>query len=135
MLHPVQLASFAFMHLEYFLEGLTDEEARRRIPKEDGTEMNAISWIVGHISMQWTMHALAASPGPDEKLEQLMNSMKPFGTRWGPADPTPPSLADALEYLHAARDASRWIIEATVQTWTGRAGRATATPAARTRAA
>lgn len=28
MYHPIQLASFALMHLEYFLEGLTDEEAR-----------------------------------------------------------------------------------------------------------
>ena len=113
MFHPIQLASFALMHFEYFLDSLTDAEARRRLRKEDGTEMNAISWIVGHVSWQWTVHALAAAPGPDERLERLLADHQGFGNRGGRIDPTPPPLAEVRALLRRTREASRWVIDAT----------------------
>lgn len=110
MYHPIQLASFALMHLEYFLEGLSDDDARRRVRKEDGTEMNSISWIVAHVASQWLLVAAGAAESTSEELADLRRRAHPYRT--GSDDPTPPSLEEALNLLHSAREMSRWIVEA-----------------------
>lgn len=111
MYHAIQVASFSLMHLEYFLEGLSDDDARRRIRKEDGSEMNSISWIVAHVASQWLLVAAGAAESISEELADLRRRAHPFRT--GSDDPTPPSLQEALDLLHGAREMSRWIVGAT----------------------
>ncbi len=53
MYHANELADFALSEFQRGLEGLTEEEFQARTPKADGTQMNAISWIVGHIASRW----------------------------------------------------------------------------------
>jgi hypothetical protein len=56
MYHPVQLISFSLMHLEYFLEDLSDDDARERLTKRDGTRMNAtnaIRQVLGHPEVEY----------------------------------------------------------------------------------
>ena len=48
MFQPTDLARFALSEFERGLDGLTEEETRTRVAKADGTQMNAISWTVGH---------------------------------------------------------------------------------------
>ena len=43
-------AGFALSEYQRGLEGLSEEEIQTRTGKADGTQMNAISWIVGHIA-------------------------------------------------------------------------------------
>src|SRR5690606_31805350 len=108
MYHPVQLTSFSLMHLEYFLEDLSDEDARERLPKRDGTRMNAISWIVCHVAGQWLGSALRAAESTDDHLQELMDRR----TRYLAAFEDPPSLDEARAFLHDVREACRWVEQA-----------------------
>lgn len=47
---PIEIARFALSEFERGLDGLSDEDARKRLTKADGSEMNAISWTVCHIA-------------------------------------------------------------------------------------
>jgi hypothetical protein len=102
MYQPGELAAFTFSEFERGLEGLTDEEARTRCRKADGTEMNAISWIVRHVSIQWrNVGAYAETPDEDAARTLLPQVL----------EPDPPSLAEALEAWEAAKAANRWMLE------------------------
>lgn len=114
MYHPVQLASFALMQFEHGLQGLTEEEAQVRLNKADGSQMNSISWIVGHISWQWIRLAVRVAmarglkEGPDDPYPALRARVRQF--RSGGGEPTPPTLQEAISLLHEARELSKWLI-------------------------
>jgi hypothetical protein len=101
MYAPSELARFALSEFERGLENLTDVEARQRLTKADGTEMNAISWIVGHIGAHWIQAARVPTG------QELPKDWQAFAS--ATADPTPPSLDKALEVLHAAQASISWI--------------------------
>ena len=86
MFEPAQIARFALSEFRRGLDGLTDDEARVRMRKADGTEMNAISWTACHVAGHW-LHR------PPE-LHRY---------RFGSDDPTPPPLSEALSLLENAR--------------------------------
>ncbi len=102
MYQPIELARFALSEFERGLEGLTDEEARTRLTKADGTQMNAISWIVSHVAQHWfSVRSLAT-------LERRPSGLRPFVT--GPAaDPSPPPLTEALKLLQDAQARLEWM--------------------------
>jgi len=80
------IAHFALNEFERGLEGLTDDEARTRLVKAGGAEMNATSWTAAHIAGHWLWrpaHLDRYTPG--------------F------SDPTPPSLDDARALLAEAK--------------------------------
>lgn len=53
MVHPVvRQQRFARSEFRRGLEGLSDEEARFRPQKADGSQMNCISWDIGHMANQ-----------------------------------------------------------------------------------
>ncbi len=105
MFQPAELARFALSDFERGLEGLTDEEARTRVAKADGTQMNAISWTVGHIAWHWLSVAAYA------RQKQRPSGLEPFAT--GPnADPSPPPLSDVLKLLDDAKASIEWIASA-----------------------
>jgi hypothetical protein len=116
MIHQIQFASFAFKQFEYGLQGLTDEEARTRLTKADGSLTNSISWITSHVAWQWIRLAARAAiargegtPGQDPYPE-LRARARQF--RNSSDDPTPPSLQAALDLLRDACEASKWLIDA-----------------------
>ena len=96
-----ELAGFALSEFQRGLEGLTEEEVQTRTAKADGTQMNAISWIVGHIASHWLSVAAYATQGepPTAMRERFLGRN---------ADPTPPSLSGALQLLGNARAATEW---------------------------
>jgi len=102
MRHPlVDQLRFARSEFRRGLEGLTDEEARRRFGP-----MNCLSWNVAHMAWQeqryWLRLAQGETPFPE------VNKLFAYGA---PAQ-TPP-LADALEWWHAiTRAADPWLDEA-----------------------
>ncbi len=102
MYQPIELARFALSEFERGLEGLADEEARTRLTKADGGQMNAISWVIGHVAQHWlSVRSLAT-------LERRPSGLRPFVT--GPAaDPTPPPLTEALKLLQDAKGSLEWI--------------------------
>jgi hypothetical protein len=64
-----------------------------RLKKADGTEMNAISWTVGHIAGHWL--------GRPPRMDRYS---------FGSTDPTPPSLEEARAVLTEAITATeRWL--------------------------
>lgn len=104
MFYPGDLVRFALAEFERGVEGVSPEEALVRLKKADGTQMNAISWTIGHISAHWltTMaYAKQESAGPQFR-------------RWfGPnADPTPLPLHEARRMLAEARQATEWFATA-----------------------
>jgi hypothetical protein len=101
---PEDLASFALYSFERGVQGLEDHEARTRLTKADGSQTNAISWIVAHAGRHW----LQARVGPTG--EPVDPELEPFAT--GSDDPTPPPLAEALGLLAAARRGNAWIARA-----------------------
>ena len=101
---PAELASFTFSEFERGLEGLSDEDARLRMKKADGTEMNAVSWSIAHIAAHWLAVAAYA-----RKEETPSNLMRFFGAE---ADPTPPLVSDALKLLEEAKASTEWIANA-----------------------
>lgn len=105
MYQTLELARFALSEFERGLDGLTDEDARTRMTKADGTEMNAISWNVGHIARHWFRVAAYA------RQEQPPAGLEPYTS--GPAaDPTPPPLSNVLTLLEDAKTSIDWIREA-----------------------
>ncbi len=95
MYYPAQLAQFALSEFERGLAGLTDEEARVRQIKADGSQMNAISWIVAHVAWQWLeVRGRATGEGRPPELASF---------RFGSDDPTPPPLGSALEFFQIAK--------------------------------
>lgn len=101
MYHPMELARFALSEFERGLHGLSDEDARVRLAKRDGTQMNAIAWIVAHVAQHWLgVRSLATGqPRP--------SGLARYGS--GSADPTPPPLAEALGLLREARASLDWL--------------------------
>ncbi len=75
MYQPLELARFALSEFERGLEGVTDGEARRRMAKADGTEMNAISWTIGHIAGHWL--SVAAYAKQEERPGQVIRFFGP----------------------------------------------------------
>ena len=90
--NTIDLARFALSEFERGLEGLSDEEARQRLTKADGTEMNAISWTVCHIAGHWlnrparlTRYASGSKnpePPPLEEALALLAEAKGFTETW-----------------------------------------------------
>ena len=105
MYAPVELARFALSEFERGLAALADEEARTRLTKADGTQMNSISWIVGHVTQHWlTVRSLAT-------LERRPSGLRPFVS--GPAaDPTPPPLSSVVKLFQEAKASIDWIAKA-----------------------
>ena len=101
---PAELASFSFSEFERGVEGISDEDARVRMKKADGTEMNAISWTISHIAGHWLGVAAYA------RSEDVPSHLGRFGGR--EADPTPPALGDATDLLAEAKASLEWISEA-----------------------
>lgn len=96
MYHPGDLAMFALSEFERGLEGLSEDEAQRRIEKAGGSRMNAISWTAAHIAGHW-LHRPA-------RLDRY---------NFGSDDPTPPTLAEARALLAEARAyTSGWLARA-----------------------
>ncbi|MEA2525354.1 MAG: hypothetical protein QOF73_2581 [Thermomicrobiales bacterium] len=82
--HPrVEQMRFARSEFVRALDGVTDEEARRRI-----LPMNSISWIIGHLAGQeyryWLLRAQGQDPLP------IANDLAPYGK---PATTPPLDLA------------------------------------------
>ena len=98
MFRTSDLARVAVSEFRRGLEGLTAEEAATRLPKADGTTMNAIAWSVEHIAQHWSNARWAATGAP--------GSVPP-----APSDGTPPSWQDALAYLDSATSDLSWIDE------------------------
>jgi hypothetical protein len=85
MFQIADMVMFALSEFRRGLDGLTDDEARWRAKKADGTEMNAISWTVCHIAGHWLWRP--------ERLDRFT---------FGSSDPTPPSLREAMAILDEA---------------------------------
>ena len=86
MFHPLDLARFAIDEFLRGLDGLTEEEAARRLDKADGTQMNAPAWTTAHLAYHWLQRP--------ERLRRYS---------WGSDDPTPPTLAEARGWLEEGR--------------------------------
>ncbi len=96
MYEPLELARFALSEFQRGLEGLTEKEARTQVKKADGTKMNSISWIVGHIAGHWLNRP---------------NRLKQFAPESD--DTKPPPLSDVLKLLDEANEwTERWITSA-----------------------
>ena len=132
------LAQFAFTELERFVDGdstyagggvhaLSDGDARRRLCKADGGEMNAASWLIGHMAWQWARLATRAVyardfPHLDRQFGHLPSSNdEPFADlrrlvyryRTGTEiPPDPPSLDGVRELLRQSREATSWLATA-----------------------
>ncbi len=87
MYKPAEIARFTLEEFERGLEGLSDEDAQIRMKKPDGTEMNAVSWTIGHIASYWLFaYALMTQEPLPHQGDRLFVGAA--------ADPTPPPLAD-----------------------------------------
>ncbi|MBN1219087.1 MAG: DinB family protein [Anaerolineae bacterium] len=78
MTHPlVTQLRFARGELQRALEGLTDEEARRRLKP-----MNCISWMIGHLANQENRYWVLAAQGKTlfPELHELVGFGKPAST-------------------------------------------------------
>lgn len=78
MTHPlVDQLRFARSEWQRALEGVSDEDARRRL-----TPMNSISWMVGHLAWQENRYWLQAAQGQDvaPHLDALVGYGKPATT-------------------------------------------------------
>ena len=72
--------------------------------KADGSEMNAISWTIGQIAGHWLIvTSYASDEEPDPALLRF------FGPE---ADPTPPSLSEAIRLLEEANTSVDWLASA-----------------------
>ena len=101
MYRPDELARFALSEFKRGLEDLTDEEARTRMRKADGSEMNAISWTVGHIAGHWLFATLYATG------QKRPSGMRRFGGE--NADPSPPPLSEMMALLNEGESRLGWL--------------------------
>ena len=109
---PHELAQFALFEFERGLEGLSEEDAQRRLDKADGTQMNAISWTVGHIAWQWTnlsTRAARALPENADADPYAELSRRVYRFRSATDDPSPPSLAEALALFQEMKTTLGWL--------------------------
>lgn len=98
-----ELARYALSEFERGIEGVTDDEAQVRLTKADGSEMNAISWIVAHIAWHWLRVRNEATMEPGEDRSAVS----------GPdADGTPPPMKVALRRLRSAKASVSWTDDA-----------------------
>jgi hypothetical protein len=102
MYHLDELVAFTLMNFERAVDGVSEDEALVRLAKADGSLMNSISWIVGHMAWHWsTMAAYAAHEARPTSVDAY---------KVGPAaDPTPPSLSHAVALFRRAREDSDWV--------------------------
>ena len=100
MYPTAELAAFTIEEFRRNLEGLSDEDALVRLPKADGTEMNAVSWMVQHIGSHW-INVDAQGRGEAFREDTLP-----------PADGTPPAYADALALFEEGARILEWLPEA-----------------------
>ena len=138
MYNLYHLAQFAFSECERFLDGdstyarggvhpLSDQDARKRLLKADGSEMNAVSWLVGHMAWQWVRLATRAIyardyPELDKTFAQLPSSddeplaelrRRVYRYRTGTEiPPDPPAIDEARALLREAREATDWLARA-----------------------
>lgn len=122
---PIEIARFALSEFERGLEGLTDEDARKRLTKADGSGMNAISWTVCHIAGHWlnrperlTRYAPGsrnASPPPLEDALTMLAEAKGFTESWLP-DATDEFLASQPEGL-GGEGIGTGVMRAALHTW------------------
>src|SRR5262245_327251 len=103
MLHPlVSQLRFTRSEFQRALEGITDEDARRRFPP-----MNCISWNIGHLAWQEQRYWLFRAQG--EMLMPTINELFAYGA---PAS-TPP-LDEMWEAWHTiTRATDPWLDAAT----------------------
>lgn len=104
MYRPIELARFTLAEFSRNLEGLAEADAMKRITKSDGSQMNAISWTVGHIAAHW--HFINLYGGE----RQRPTGLRRFGG--DAADPTPPPLAEMLSLLVDAESHLDWLEQA-----------------------
>ena len=109
-----ELARYALSEFERGIEGVTDDEAQVRVTKADGSQMNAISWIVAHIAWHWLRVRNQAAQDPE-----AAQSTAP----WPDADPTPPLMKVALRRLSSAKASVSWTDDADEAVLSGSAGR------------
>jgi hypothetical protein len=66
---------FARAEFQRGLEGLTDEEARFRPEKADGSRMNCISWTIGHLANQeaWFFVRGLGGESVDKRLHPFLS--------------------------------------------------------------
>ena len=95
-----QLAEFTIEEFRRNLGGLSDADALVRVPKDDGTEMNAVSWIVQHIASHWINVYAQGVGGPFP-----MDTLPPQGG-------TPPAYPDALALFDEGAQILEWLPEA-----------------------
>jgi hypothetical protein len=100
MFRSDELAAFTIDEFRRNLEGLSDEDALIRVPKEDGGELNAISWVVQHIASHW-INVHATLRGQPFRMDALP-----------PQDGTPPAYADALALLDEGAMILEWLPDA-----------------------
>jgi hypothetical protein len=101
---PYDLATFALHSFGRGLEKLSLVDAETRVRKADGSETNAISWIVAHLARHWL------SAREDAGMGAIPGSWDRFAT--GSPDGTPPPLAEALQILERAKEGIGWIADA-----------------------
>lgn len=97
MFRTDELAAFTIDEFRRNLEGLSDDDALIRIPKDDGTQMNAISWIVQHIASHW-INVHAQGRGEAFRTDTLP-----------PRDGTPPAYQHALALLDEGARILDWL--------------------------
>jgi hypothetical protein len=105
MPHPiVQMLQFARSEFERGLEGLTDEEARHRPAKSDGSSMNCITFTIGHLADQeWRLFVRGVGGPVNDQLERFATGR--------PALEVP--LADVLGLWNDAKTrADEWLLNA-----------------------
>ena len=103
----VQMLYLARKEFDRNLEGLTDEDARKRIEP-----MNCICWIIGHVACQ---HRAFFVDWPQERSNDSRYS--PYA--WG-APPTQPPLEDVLAlWRDACRDSEAWLQAASSESLQG----------------
>ncbi len=103
----VQIQQLTRKEFERGLEGLTDEDARKRIEP-----MNCISWIIGHVANQQHTYFVDLPQGKE---------VDPRYREFGFGNPaSQPSLEDAMALWKASCDeADVWLLAATTESLKG----------------
>jgi len=100
----VKMLYFARSEFERGLGGLTDDEARFRPPKADGSLMNCITFTIGHLADQEWRLFVYGTGGPENPLLQRFATGRPF---------TDPPLSEILALWEAAKSgADQWLSRA-----------------------
>jgi hypothetical protein len=104
MYDHLELARYCLEEFERGLEGLNDMDARRRLAKADGTEMNGISWIAGHVAWHFLWVPFMQRFGTTDEgapYAALLARLHQF--RSGSDDPEPPALEHVLDLLQESK--------------------------------